>query len=230
MEYPGTDLESMSYAQNYHKWILKSIAKCVTGNIAEIGAGSGNFSKELLSLNPQKLYSFEPSLNMFPKLDKTLEKFSNAKASDSYFSVEENLKLNLDTILYINVLEHIENDLEELKFSLKALNTQGHLIIFVPALQFLFSDYDKHVGHFRRYHKEDLKTLVQEAGFNIKSIKYFDIAGVLPWYISNTLLKRSLNPKDVALYDKLVVPIMNKIEPILPLPFGKNLLLIAQKI
>jgi 2-polyprenyl-3-methyl-5-hydroxy-6-metoxy-1,4-benzoquinol methylase len=108
--YFGRDLEAMSFARNYHRWILDEYRPHLGVDLAEIGAGSGNFSEMLLS-EPQvrSLVSFEPSANMFPHLARTLSSHgSRARAVQGYLSDHsEGLRSAFDTVLYVNVLEHV---------------------------------------------------------------------------------------------------------------------------
>ena len=120
-------------------------------------------------------------------------------------------------------------DAEELALVHKALKPGGYALIFVPALSFLYSPLDKQLGHYRRYHKPGLSALARSAGFTLKKVKYFDIAGVLPWYLAYVLLKRPMSAGPVGLYDSLIIPVTRALEAVIPPPFGKNLLLIAQK-
>ena len=132
-------------------------------------------------------------------------------------------------MLYVNVLEHIEDDERELRFAYKTIKPNGRILIFVPALSWLYSELDRKVGHFRRYHKQELKETVQRAGFSVEALRYFDIAGIIPWYIAFVLLKRTTTGNNVSLYDTLVVPPMRAFEKLIPPPIGKNLLLVGQK-
>ena len=131
--------------------------------------------------------------------------------------------------MYLNVLEHIEDDASELAKVREALNSNGHLLIFVPALPWLFSDLDRQVGHFRRYMKNNLVELAQQSGFFVVKARYFDFTGILPWYINSVLLKKSISSSSVLMYDRLVIPVMRILEGFVPLPIGKNLLLVARK-
>lgn len=87
--------------------------------------------------------------------------------------------------------------------------------MFVPALPALFSEFDKSIGHYRRYRKSSLVDTLQGSGFSIVKIKYFDFAGILPWYVSFVLLKKILTGINVALYDKAIVPVMRTIESLI---------------
>jgi hypothetical protein len=94
----------------------------------------------------------------------------------------------------------------------------------------LYGEFDRKLGHFRRYTKKELEQKCQDAGFKLLKSKYFDFAGVLPWYINYRLLKsESLGGGAVSLYDKAVVPVFRKIESLVKVPVGKNILLIGEK-
>lgn len=135
----------------------------------------------------------------------------------------------IDSVLYINVLEYIEDNSGELSMVYHTLRSGGHLMLFVPALQWLFSNANSSFGHFRRYYKKDLVKLVGKAGFSIEKAHYFDIAGILPWNVNFVLLKDSFNTSSVSLYDKIVVPPMRFIENFLEPPIGKNIFFVARK-
>lgn len=228
LTYFGKDLEAMSFAHNYHRWIVDEFAPYLGDSVAEIGAGTGNFSALLLKQPIARLLSFEPSQNMFPQLAQSLKNQDRANAKNIYFNAT-GYEQSFSSICYVNVLEHIEDDAAELQQAFKALQPGGHLLIFVPALSWLLSDFDKKIGHYRRYHKGPLKELVQQAGFSIRHARYFDIAGIAPWYLNFVLFKNSLGGGSVSIYDQLVVPIMRRVESQLRPPVGKNILLIAQK-
>ena len=194
IEYFGRDLVAMSFAVNYHRWIIDEISSYIKSPVVEIGAGSGNFSEELYNLFKElplfKLFAFEPSANMYSLLRNRFKNVDNIETLNNYFNSEIILSENINTILYINVLEHIEMDKDELISSYKKLNTGGRVIVFVPALQFLFSPLDKQLGHYRRYNKNRLTALLEIAGFQVEKVKYFDLVGILPWYITFTLMSK----------------------------------------
>ena len=115
---------------------------------------------------------------------------------------------------------------------LESLEGKAGLIRYkppLPALQGLYSKADKELGHFRRYRKKSLRELVEQAGFEVRRIRYFDIAGIIPWYVYFVLMRRSIGRSPVSLYDRLVVPVMRPIERLITPPIGKNLLLVARK-
>ncbi len=161
-----------------------------------------NFIMYFKELPLFKLFAFEPSANMYALLKNRFKNVDNIETFNDYFNSEIDLSEDINTILYINVLEHIEMDKEELISSYKKLNTGGRVIVFVPALQFLYSSLDEQLGHYRRYNKNRLTTLLEGAGFQVEKVKYFDLAGILPWYITFTLMSKIIQPGYVKLYDK----------------------------
>lgn len=134
-----------------------------------------------------------------------------------------------DSVIFINVLEHIEDDISALKTSYRILNKEGKIVIFVPALKFLFSRFDHSIGHFRRYSKSELLSIAEKSGFKVLNCKYFDSVGIIPWFFFMKVLNGTLNHKSAFYYDNLVVPWLKTLEKNMSPPFGKNLLLIANK-
>lgn len=228
--YFGKDLEEMSFAPKYHQWILDSFAGALGKRVAEIGAGSGNFTRLLLADGQRSVTAFEPSGNMYARLQDLSRAFANLQTFNCPLEQEAGaLAGTFDNVLYINVLEHIEDDAAELRHAHRILNDTGRLVIFVPALSGLYSPFDKVIGHYRRYHKQPLRELVTAAGFTVDKLFYFDVAGILPWYVNFVLLGSENIPRSVVLYDNLVVPVMKRLERLVRPPVGKNLLLVASK-
>ena len=221
----------MSFARNYHIWIIDTFKPFLSGIVAEIGAGSGNFSKLLLECLPAiRLVAFEPSLNMYQELKAVSEREPRLRTFNSFFGTKiHEFQRSFDTVLYVNVLEHIENDREELDLARSSLKPGGHICIFVPALPFLYSELDASIGHVRRYTKQQLVALVKSAGLKINCVRYMDIAGILPWYLVFVLMKRKMTGNKVSLYDRIAVPPMRIIEAMIPMPVGKNLILVAER-
>lgn len=229
-EYFGKDLEAMSFADNYHQWIVSEFSSYLGEHVAEVGAGTGNFSEFLLSAGAQRLSAFEPSCNMYPMLEKKFLQVSNVDTFNCFFEDESDKFVDgFDAVAYVNVLEHIENDRSALEHAYQTLKPNGHLLIFVPALKFLYSELDRKVGHYRRYSKQELVDVVSSAGFSIEVCKYFDVMGIIPWYIAFVLLKQTTSGANVTLYDRIVVPVMRRVERMVTPPIGKNLLLVARK-
>lgn len=230
IHYYGRDLEAMSFAKNYYTWLIDEVSSFLGDYVAEIGAGQGNFSAFLLNTGIKRLIAFEPSENIFPALQRRFQKEDRIQVANTYIGdYSVSAAEPFDTAIYINVLEHIADDAKELALIHSCLKTRGHVIILVPALSILYSAYDKRLGHYRRYNRRELTDKATAAGFTVVEAKYLDFLGVIPWYLAFTVLGLSLAGGSVALYDRLCIPIVKRIESMLRMPFGKNLLVIAQK-
>jgi SAM-dependent methyltransferase len=229
--YEGRDLEVLANMPNYYAWIMETFAPHVTGDVVEYGAGAGTVSS-LLAPQAARLTLVEPSPNLVEILRQRFAanpqvEVIGSSLQDHVAHLDEN---TVDTIALVNVLEHIEDDRASLVQLIRALRPGGKLLLFVPALQILMSALDEAVGHFRRYHKDDLITKVRAAGGDISVCRYFDFAGVVPWLVLNRLLgSTSFNPTLVSVNDRFVVPVSRAVEQIFYLPFGKNLILVARK-
>ncbi|MBI4239446.1 methyltransferase domain-containing protein [Candidatus Uhrbacteria bacterium] len=227
--YQGKDLEAMSFAPNYHEWICSFFKPHLGEKVIEVGAGIGNFSKLLLMEEIKELCALEPSA-LFVDLRKSFA--HDARVSCHHHSlgeIAEKYQRHFSAAVYVNVLEHIEDDSAELRTARSALCDNGRLCIFVPALPMLYSDYDRSVGHYRRYTKKELVDKVVTAGFTVFSATYFDFLGIAPWFLLYRVLrKKEMKEKNVKLFDS-IVPILKKMEKLIQPPIGKNIILIAEK-
>lgn len=235
--YPGRELEAMQLAVNYHRWIFQSMRPWLGRSLVEVGAGTGSFSELLLESRPEQLALVEPSIKMYEQLNawlSSLEAAASVKAYNATFAeVSERIKSehNPDSILYINVLEHIQDDEAELALMHRTLRDRGRIFIFVPALPWLYGRFDEEVGHVRRYRKAELEERCRRAGFKILKSRYFDLVGVVPWYVKYRILKSGgMEPWAVRLYDRYLLHVTKAIESAIRPPIGKNIVLIAEKI
>jgi SAM-dependent methyltransferase len=210
---------------------MSSFAAHVRGAVIEYGAGKGTVSALLRPLC-ERLTLVEPSPNLLGTL-------RSAYAADSAVAISDQLldahiktvaDDSVDAIVMVNVLEHIEDDAGALRQLTRVLKPGGHLLLFVPAMPSLMSDLDRHFGHFRRYRRSELNNKVGDAGLSIIRSRYFDLAGVVPWFVFNTILgSKALNPGMLRFYDVAFVPISRTVESVLRPPVGKNILAIARK-
>jgi SAM-dependent methyltransferase len=227
--YPGAELDAMSEARNYNRWILDHFVPYLGQRVAEVGAGIGTISELLLAQGVTQLVSYEPSKNMFPMLAEKLRHDDRARAVNDVLRPNDAAD-RFDSVIYVNVLEHIEDDRAELATAHAALKPNGHVMIFVPALSWLYSDFDRQIGHFRRYTKNGLKDLAKDVGFTTVKAHYFDLLGILPWYVMFVLLRKVPVRGNVMLYDKLVVPPLKRIEGMVKPPIGKSVLFVGTKL
>jgi len=220
---------------NYRKWITNKIIKSAEKyshtkpkKVLEFGAGTGSLSEIYFSITNTKPICLE--------IDSKLQQLIVQKNLTVRSSISEIREKNeiYDLVFTSNVLEHIENDLHSLLEIRTILKKNGLLIIYVPAHQWLFSDLDKEVGHYRRYSKKILEETIINANYKILRTEYADSLGILASVIIKIFgYKNNLNiggKTSMRLYDLIFHPISKFIDFITFRKFvGNNLYLVAQK-
>lgn len=223
----------MTHASKYNELIFKKISKFIKGTTIEFGAGTGNFS-EMISKKVPELLIVDEKPKSIEFLNLRLNHLKNIKIHKS------NLKdleiYNCDTIVLLNVLEHIKNDEDAIKKLMSFLNKDGYLIIQVPAFSCLFSDYDHMVGHFKRYEKKDIKKICTNLNLNLKELYYFNPIGAVGWWYNYCHKKKTEKDNkeknetinQLKIYDKYIVPVINILDTKYN-PFGISLFALIKK-
>ena len=194
--------------------------------IMDFGAGTGTIAEKLRDEYQLIVDCIEVDSGLIDVLKrKRFKVFSNLEKLDYKYKY----------IYTSNVIEHIEDDLGVLKKLFETLEVNGKLLIYVPAIPILFSNFDYRVGHFRRYQKKKLIKLVKEAGFSIEKCIYSDCLGFLAaliFKLKSKLLKNSdISQRNLIFYDKIVYPISKTLDLLgLKYIIGKNILLVAKKV
>jgi SAM-dependent methyltransferase len=230
--YSGTEnLHDSEFALiNYNASILKLFKKNIerefkiNPSICDFGSGVGTFAK-----------LFREKYEMVPtcvELDSRLMSICKSQGFPSFSKLPTHVEFNV--IYTSNVLEHIEDDVEIILSLYQRLSTRGLLLVYVPAIPFLYSDMDSQIGHYRRYSKKDLVKKIESVGFTVNTCTYHDCCGVL----ASLLLKvfgfnRSAglgNTKTLWIYDRLIFPVSHILDLIgFRFLIGKNLFLVAVK-
>ena len=147
LDYPGKELEIFDKAVFWRKYLFSKIKKFLGKEILEVGAGMGSFTKTYLNRNMNVTLS-ELDSNLLNILKKSFNHNDNVSIIEKY---TKNIEKKFETILYISVLEHIKDDKDEIDTALSKLKKGGYLIICVPAHNYMYSKFDKEIGHYRRY-------------------------------------------------------------------------------
>jgi ubiquinone/menaquinone biosynthesis C-methylase UbiE len=223
------NLESMSNANNYNRWIYRNIKPYLGHKILEIGGGVGNMTR--FFLKKKLVVSTDVTKYNINTLSKRYRLNRNfcAIMNDISVSGKELSGFSFDTIVCINVLEHIKDDLSALKNMNKLLEQNGHLILMVPAMRSIYGTVDKSDHHFRRYDKKPTIALVKKAGFSVSKSFFMNIPGFFGWYYHGRIKRLKLHPRgDISAFDRLV-PVFEFFEKIFKPPFGLSLIIIAKK-
>lgn len=222
-------LDDLSSAVHYNQWIYDMLRPHLGSHILEIGCGTGNLTG--FFARHGKVLATDVNDGYIKEARRKLNRTKNVSI----------LKVNLerplahlkhfgaDTLVCVNVLEHIRRDRAVLDQCLRLLQPGGKLLLFVPAFQCLFGSMDQSYGHFRRYSRAEVEEKITRAGFQVEYCRYLNLLGVAGWWWNGKILKRKIIPKSqMMLYDG-VVRFSSKIERFLPKPIGLSLFCVGSK-
>lgn len=228
------ELTELSDAEHFTDWILDGFESVLGERVLEVGAGLGAIARKIAVRHPAStVVAIEPAANVFDVLAERCTELTNLSAlqitSSDLVGTDDNPRF--DTVLYVNVLEHIEHDTVELTTARQLLEPGGHLCVFVPAMPSLYGSLDYKSGHYRRYTAEQLERLLVEAGFTDIDVRYFDLLGVTPYWLMYRVFKVSrLDRVSSTGYDRVVVPLSRMLQRVLGRPpRGKNLVAVASR-
>lgn len=225
--YVGSELTLFSQAVNWKRYLRGQIAPFIQGRVLEVGAGIGGTTRFLLSHNRLHWTCLEPDPSLAGQIMQVVKDSAPECVCPPEVVVGTISDLpaasRYDTILYIDVLEHIKNDAIELQEAVRLLAERGHLIIVVPAHQWLFSPFDKAIGHHHRYAPTALRALTPQ-GLILVRLRYLDSVGLLA-SLANRLLIQSPIPsfRQVMTWDRLMVPLSRILDMMLGYRVGKSL-------
>jgi len=221
----------MDHAKNYHRWILDLFRPYLGPRAAEVGAGIGSFSRTILeTATVQELTALEPAANLFPILRDRLQGNPRARALPLYLDAWKPVQAP-DSIVAVNVMEHIQDDEQFLRDANRILAPSGTILLFVPALPRLYGQLDAQFGHFRRYLKPGLAAKLKASGFHVERLHYVNFTGILSWYVAAKILRRStVSASSVQFHDRVLIPIVRRIEAVVTPPVGQNLVAVGRKL
>jgi hypothetical protein len=222
--YSGWELSHFDKACNFRNYQYDLIKSYIKNSIAEIGPGTGLFLEKYILLTKKKIHLFEPTKKFCLILE---NKFKNkVKIFNSYFIS----KKKYNTIIYLDVIEHIFDDKHEILKAYNNLARNGLLIINVPAFKILFSRFDKDVNHYRRYQKNTFSKTLNELNIKEYNMIYYDSVGFFLSFLSKFFsknYKKKFGLK-IKIWDKLII-LSKIIDKITFNCFGKSLLVIIKK-
>jgi len=222
------EFAALQEATNYRAALITSFQRWLCGSVLEVGAGVGQISQAIRALpGVTRHVAVEPDAKFLPALHATLP------ASDIVEGTAHQVPPGQpwDAIVSINVLEHIEHDDAELAFYRQLLAPQrGHLCLFVPARAEIYAPLDRDFGHFRRYAAPALRAQLERAGFEIVTLRYYNLLGYFAWWWSFCVRKnRRFKTAAVRFYDRALFPPVFWCEHHLCRPpIGQSLLVVAR--
>lgn len=206
--YIGSELEIFKHAVNWKKYYGSFIKPYLGKEVLEVGAGIGATTEILLTAEQGRWVCLEPDGLLTEEIVKKIKNgilppICEPRVGDISCLGEDEV---FDSVLYIDVLEHIKDDGAEIARAAKHIKQGGHLIVLAPAHQFLYTPFDKAIGHFRRYSKSGLRKVVSGTALRPVCSKYLDSAGIAA-SMANKLLLRSAMPSkgQILFWDSFLV-------------------------
>ena len=210
-------LVQLSDADNYLNWISDLCEGYLGETVLEIGAGRGDFTTRFAE--GRRVHATEVSESSLGVLRSTFG--TDSRIEISTLDIFENHDRKYDSVVLINVLEHLENDVMAIKALKRLLRPNGNLVLYVPAFWLLYSKHDFSIGHYRRYRKSELCQLLIEEGFDIVESKYVNFVGAIGWLIVCRILKKTASDvTTVGLMNRYVIPTVRRLESKVNPPFG----------
>jgi SAM-dependent methyltransferase len=219
----------LSGAANYSGWMYRRIAPYLGQRILEVGAGIGNFTSLILDRE------LVVATDKFPKCVEYLQARHGAKLKAPPFQLDienpgpELDDLQFDTVICLNVLAHVQDEMQALRYLASRLVADGCLIIIVPAFPFLYGRIDRVVNHYRRYTRKELAAKLVRAGFRVESTSYMNAVGTIGWFFLGRILRREVEPEaPINFADRFIVPLTERLERLVPPPFGLSIVAFAR--
>jgi len=218
----------LSSVNKYYELFHQRVAHIIGKRILEIGSGAGNFTRFLLGNEivvatdyaANHLHTIRQRFVVNDRM--RIHQFDASKKPS-----EELKSYKLDTVVCLNVLEHIEDDDQALKNMKSLLTPGGKLVLLVPAIKALYGSLDKGLDHYRRYSQKELLEQIRNTGFEVEETFFFNMWGVPGWFLNSRILRRKVLPKFQLRFFTLLHPLV-RIERFFKTPFGLSVIVIAK--
>jgi len=225
-------LRRIATMPRFNRWLAELMGRYVADKrVVEVGCGIGTLTELLapsaravlcLDLDPAYVELVRSQYERDAKV-----RVIQADAADTSWVAPEVGRW--DVVVCCNVLEHIADDRQALATMNSALVAGGHLILYVPALPWLYGSLDLHLGHYRRYDRSRLVAQLREAGFDVIESRWVNLFGIAGWFLNGKILRRTVLPaRQLRVYDRFCRVFRALEEPIGP-PIGQSLFVVSVK-
>ena len=229
--YTIRDQERMARAVNYFAWQSRLVTPEIGQRIVEVGCGLGNFTRTLL--DRELVVALDVESGCIARLKERYAGHTNlytcvCDIGDSTFTGLA--RFHPDSCVCLNVLEHIEDDRAALVAMADILVPGGVIVLLLPAFQALYGPIDRNLGHYRRYNRVSLHRLATAAGLHVRKLYYVNAIGLFGWWMNAHILRRQAqSARQIAVFDRCVVPILSRVEGFVRPPFGQSLFAVLRK-
>jgi len=225
--YTLADQELMSRAPNYFAWQSRLVLPHVGRRVVEIGCGIGNFTGMLLDRELVVAIDVEPAC-----VERLRERYPARENLHALVcgDVSSLGQFAPDSIVCLNVLEHVQDDAAMLRDMASILQSGGTIVLLVPAFPALYGPIDRKLGHYRRYTRRSVSSLAERCGLAVRRIRYMNTVGLLGWWWNARVFRREVqSARQIELFDRVVAPLMSRVEDVVPPPFGQSLLAVLER-
>lgn len=231
--YVGTELHLFREAHHWKRYLRKQVAPYIRGDVVEVGAGIGGTTRILHDRLCASWTCLEPDGRLMGELANVAEPLRDRFGRPPRIAVgalaELDAALRYDTVLYVDVLEHIEEDRRELAMAGERLRPGGHIVVLSPAHRWLYTPFDRAIGHVRRYSRRMLLACTPPTTELVR-LRYLDSLGIAA-SLGNRLIMRASLPTEaqIGLWDGWIVPVSRLIDPLLAYRVGKSVLAVWRR-
>lgn len=230
--YEGDELALFAHATRWKSYFSSRIRPFLQGDVLEVGAGIGGTTRILHNDRVKRWVCLEPDQEMVEVLKEDVAVGNlpaNCEVAKGILPTDQLEQASFDAILYIDVLEHIDKDKLEVEVASRYLKKGGFLIILSPAHNWLFSPFDKALGHFRRYNKKMLSALTPDNMVSVR-VEYLDSVGLFASLANRMMLRQSApSMEQISFWDKKMVPISKLVDRVIRWRFGKSIIIVWKK-
>ena len=217
----------MARAANYFAWQSRLVLRHLGRRVVEVGCGIGNFTGMLLDRDVVLAVDVEPAC-----VRSLLERYPDRPNLHALVAedVRGVARFAPDSVVCLNVLEHIADDGAALRGMASILSPGGVIVLLVPAFPALFGPIDRNLGHYRRYTRKSLASLAAACGLRVRQMHFVNSLGFFGWWINARVLRREeQSAAQIAWFDRVAVPVMSRVEALVPPPFGQSLLAVLER-
>jgi SAM-dependent methyltransferase len=229
--YVGTELDLFAAATVWKSYVRRHVRPYLGRRVLEVGAGNGGTTRVLSDAGVERWLCLEPDAGLAARIAQAIDRGDLPPSCEVKVGTTADLEPvpAFDTALYMDVIEHIEDDRGELARVAGLIRPGGHLVVLVPAHQWLFTPFDRAIGHFRRYDRRMLRAVGPD-GFELRRLGYLDSVGFFASLANRLILKSSMpTAKQIRFWDKTLVPMSRVVDPLLFHRFGKSVLGVWRK-
>lgn len=230
-QYVGDELSIFALATNWKARLAREIRPYLGREVLEVGAGIGETAKAFITPEQERWTLLEPDAALAEKAAQLIRSGELPAHSDAVVGVTSDIgpSRSFDSVIYIDVLEHIEHDAEELARAARLLKLDGHIVVLSPAHQWLYSEFDARIGHCRRYSRRSLLAAAP-SGVTLVRLRYLDAVGMSASMANRVLLRQGMpTPAQVVFWDRRLVPVSRFVDPLLGYRVGKSILAVWRR-